>query len=397
MLGIAAMLASCSQNEELFTDKGNNTVQQMTFTLATDEKPQTRAATDGLRYVVAVYDETGKTEVKQETTFENNCFTILLHPGTYKCLFWADHGSKNYDATDLTSVKDLKSTKADANAEAFYASQSVTVSNGNHVNVTLNRAVAKVILRETDELETGSVTVTYSRPTSFNVADGKTTGTESDTKTLSIKKEIQGTTDSPVEIGSFYVLASADEANLDNFITQYNEEDKKTISNVPVQANYQTYITGRYGAKVNQQFFIDVNTTWSTSDKEGKLLNVNVNDNYTLVNDNGSSYDCIVFSSTGTSAIVVCKTKQAGAENKEAAATKAEAIGGRLVTFAEFKLLCDAGLIKDSTADYYCFDYGRCWYLSGKSGHDSLVERNLEYYVAFDIRVHFKKWFRLKV
>ena len=49
MLGIAAMLASCSQNEELFTDKGNNTVQQMTFTLATDEKPQTRAATDGLR------------------------------------------------------------------------------------------------------------------------------------------------------------------------------------------------------------------------------------------------------------------------------------------------------------------------------------------------------------
>ena len=66
MLGIAAMLASCSQNEELFTDKGNNTVQQVTFTLATDEKPQTRATTDGLRYVVAVYDEAGTTEVKPE-------------------------------------------------------------------------------------------------------------------------------------------------------------------------------------------------------------------------------------------------------------------------------------------------------------------------------------------
>ena len=382
MLGIAAMLASCSQNEELFTDKGNNTVQQMTFTLATDEKPQTRAATDGLRYVVAVYDETGKTEVKQETTFENNCFTILLHPGTYKCLFWADHGSTNYDATDLKSVKDLKSTKADANAEAFYASQSVKVSNGNHVNVTLNRAVAKVILRETDELETGSMTVTYSRPTSFNVADGKTTGTESDTKTLSIKKEIQGTTDSPVEIGSFYVLASADEANLDNFITQHNEEEKKTISNVPVQANYQTYITGRYGAKVNQQFFIDVNTTWSTSDKEGKLLNVN--GDYTLVNKSGS-YDCIVLSSTGTSAIVACKTRQAGAKNKEAAATEAEKIGGRLVTYAEFKLLCDAGIVEDSYDDYYCSDDGRCWYLHGSTGHDDLVESNLEYYVAFDI------------
>lgn len=382
MLGIAAMLASCSQNEELFADKGNNTVQQVTFTLATDEKPQTRATTDGLRYVVAVYDEAGTTEVKQETTFENNSFTILLPPGTYKCLFWADYGSTNYDATDLTSVKDLKSTEADANAEAFYASQSVEVSNGNQVNVTLNRAVAKVILRETDVLEPGSMTVTYSRPLSFNVADGTTTGTESDTKTLSIENEIHGTTDSPVEIGSFYVLASADEANLNNFITQYNEEEKKTISNVPVQANYQTYITGKYGAKVNQQFLIDVNTTWSTSNKEGKLLNVN--GDYTLVNKSGS-YDCIVFSSTGTSAIVVCKTKQAGAENKEAAATKAEAIGGRLVTFAEFKLLCDAGLIKDSTADYYCFDDGRCWYLHGSTGHDGFVESNLEYYVAFDI------------
>lgn len=381
MLGIAAMLASCSQNEELFSDKGNNTVQQVTFTLATDEKPQTRATTDGLRYVVAVYDEAGTTEVKQETTFENNSFTILLPPGTYKCLFGADYGSTNYDATDLTSVKELKSTEADANAEAFYANQSIKVSNGNQVNVTLNRAVAKVILRETDVLEPGSMTVTYSRPLSFNVADGTTTGTESDTKTLSIANEIQGTTDSPVEIGSFYVLASADEANLDNFITKYNEEEK-TISNVPVQANYQTYITGKYGAKVNQQFLIDVNTTWSTSDKEGKLLNVK--GDYTLVNKSGS-YDCIVLSSTGTSAIVACKTRQAEAENKEAAAAKAEAIGGRLVTFAEFGLLCDAGIVEDSYADYYCSDDGRCYYLHGSKGHDGLVESGLEYYVAFDI------------
>lgn len=382
MLGIAAMLASCSQNEELFSDKGNNTVQQVTFTLATDEKPQTRATTDGLRYVVAVYDEAGTTEVKQETTFENNSFTIMLPPGTYKCLFWADYGSTNYDATDLTSVKELKSTEADANAEAFYANQSIKVSNGNQVNVTLNRAVAKVILRETDVLEPGSMTVTYSRPLSFNVADGTTTGTESDTKTLSIENETHGTTDSPVEIGSFYVLASADEANLDNFITKYNEEEKKTISNVPVQANYQTYITGKYGAKVNQQFLIDVNTTWSTSDKEGKLLNVN--GDYTLVNKSGS-YDCIVLSSTGTSAIVACKIRQAGAKNKEAAATEAEKIGGRLVTYAEFKLLCDAGIVEDSYDDYYCSDDGRCWYLHGSTGHDDLVESNLEYYVAFDI------------
>ena len=111
---------------------------------------------------------------------------------------------------------------------------------------------------------------------------------------------------------------------------------------------------------------------------------LNVNGDYTLVNKSGS-YDCIVLSSTGTSAIVACKTMQAKAENKEAAAAAAEAIGGRLVTFAEFVHLCDAGIIKDSFADYYCSDDGRCWYLHGSTDHDDLVESKLEYYVAFDI------------
>lgn len=215
------------------------------------------------------------------------------------------------------------------------------------------------------------------------MADGTTTGTESDTKILSIANQIQGTTDSPVEIGSFYVLASANEANLDNFITKYNEEEEKKISNVPVQANYQTYITGKYSAKVNQQFLIDANTDWSTSNKEGKLLKVN--EDYTFVNGSGS-YDCIVLSSTGTSAIVACKTKQEKAENKEAAEAKAESIGGRLVTFAEFELLCKAGIIEDSTFDYYCSDYDRCYYFNGQIDKDkNHPEYNLRYYVAFDI------------
>lgn len=382
MLGIAAMLASCSQNEELFTDNGNNTTQQVTFTLATDGQPKTRATVEGLRYVVAVYDETGTTEVEPETTFDSNSFSIMLPPGTYTCLFWADYGSTNYDAADLKSVKDLKSTEADANAEAFYASQSVTVSDGKVVNVTLNRAVAKVILRETDVLEAGSMTVTYSRPLNFNVSDGTATGEESDTKTLAIENEIQGSTTSPTEIGSFYVLASADEANLDKFIAKYNEEAEKTISNVPVQANYQTYITGKYGANVSQQFLIDVNTTWDTPDKESTLKTVG--SDYTLTYGS-NSYDCIVLSSTGTSAVVACKTEQPDAADKNAAIAAAEAIGGRLVTFAEFEQLCEAGLIKDSFANYYCSDYERCWYLHGSIGSDNNSEEELSYYVAFEI------------
>lgn len=382
MLGIVAMLASCSQNEELFTDNGNDTTQQVTFTLATDGQPQTRATVEGLRYVVAVYDETG-TEVKPETEFDSNSFSIMLPPGTYTCLFWADYGDANYDAADLKNVTDRKNNATDANAEAFYARQSVTVSNGNVVNVTLNRAIAKVILRETDVLEAGNMTVTYSRPLNFNVSDGTATGAAADTKTLTIGSEIQGSADSPVEIGSFYVLASADEANLNDFTAKHNEEAEKKIGNVPVQANYQTYITGKYGVSVSQQFLIDVNTDWNTTNKEGSLLKVG--NDYTLTNESGS-YDCIVLSSTFASAVVGCKTVQAETVTKDQAIAAATAKGGRLVTFAEFKQMCDLGAITKDNGNLWCADHGYCFWVAGSAQYSDVTSvSGLDYFIAFDI------------
>lgn len=384
MLGIAAMLASCSQNEELFTDNGNNTAQQVTFTLATDGHPQTRATLDGLRYVVAVYDETGTTEVEPETTFNSNSFSIMLPPGTYTCLFWADYGDANYDATDLKNVTDKQNNATGANAEAFFASQSVTVSDGNVVNVTLNRAIAKVTLRETDVLEAGNMTVTYSRPLNFNVSDGTATGAVADTKTFTIESTIQGTIASPMDIGSFYVLTSANEANLDDFIAKYNDEAERKIGNVPVQANYQTYVTGKYGSSVSQQFFIDVNPDWNTTNKESSLLKVG--SDYTLTNESGS-YDCVVLSSTFTSAVVGCKTIQTITDTKDQAIAAATTKGGRLVTFAEFKQMCDL----DAVTNYdnlWCVDHDFCFYLtnSGAQYSDNAKNaRGLKYYIVFDI------------
>lgn len=304
MLGAMALLASCNQNDDLL---GNNPAEEkaVTFSLQT-QQPLTRAAGDGLRYVVAIYDEAGTTEVKGEQTFDASNFSIMLAPGNYTCLFWADYGEANYNAANLTSVTDLKNTSANANAEAFFAKQSITVSDSSPINVELKRAVAQVILKENDVLEAGTVKVTFDRPLKFNVNGGTTSEVSADTKSIIVSGKQDGTTIA-VELGHFYVLAPTEEAQLKNFKIQYEEETERVIANVPIQANYKTNITGKYGLNIDQQFTISVNTEWGTSEKEGTLLMVG--DSYRYTNASKTEFDCIVVSSTDlNSAVVACKT-----------------------------------------------------------------------------------------
>ena len=382
MLGAMAMLASCSQNEDM---PGNNPTEEkaVTFSLQT-QQPLTRAAGDGLRYVVAIYDEAGTTEVKDEQTFGETSFSIMLAPGKYTCLFWADYGDANYDAADLTSVSDRKNTAADANSEAFFAKQAITVTDGSAIQVELKRAVAQVVLKENNVLEAGTLKVTFDRPTKFNVNDGTTSETVSgDIKNITFGNKLDGTT-TPVEIGSFYVLAPTTEAHLENFKIQYNGEAERKIVNVPMQANYKTNITGKYGADINQQFAIDVNTEWGTPDKESFRMTVGVRCSHT--DNDYMSRSCIVVSSTITSA-VICGTLDVGRgeiTNKAAAISDAAAKGGRLVTFAEFSKLKELGIIYDNN-HYYCADYERCWSGEQVTEHDNIPESNLNYYIAFDI------------
>lgn len=379
MLGAMALLASCNQNDDLL---GNNPAEEkaVTFSLQT-QQPLTRAVGEGLRYVVAIYDEAGTTEVKREQTFDANSFSIMLASGKYTCLFWADYGEANYNAADLTSVTDLKNTSADANTEAFFAKQSITVSDGSAINVELKRAVAQVILKENNVLEAGTVKVTFDRPLKFNVNGGTTSGVSADTKSIIVSGKLDGIA-TAVEFGDFYVLAPTEEAQLKNFKIQYEEETERVIANVPIQANYKTNITGKYGSNIDQQFTISVNTEWETSEKEGTLLQVG-RDYYP--NENDRSIWCTVISSSMNSAVVATVNPRSGAADKAAAIAAAESVGGRLVTYDEFIKMVDLNLITlNSTTLYYCDDFERCWY-GPTVGHDNIVEANLPYYIAFDV------------
>ncbi len=262
MLGIVAMFASCSQSEELLTE-GNN-AKEVTFSLTADSQVQTRA-TGSLRYLMAIYDESGENVVVATTEFGSSTFAVRLDPGKYTCLFWADYGSGNYDASDLKSVV-LQDGATEV--EAFYAKQGITVTDGGTVNVTLSRAVAKVVLKETDRLEAGSITVSYDGFKGFDVSQQTGILPSTLTQTLPIASVLTGSATTPTEVGSFLLLANPDERFLSDFRVQYNGEAEKTVTNVPVQANYVTNINGKFSVNANQQFSITIDDNWVASEKE---------------------------------------------------------------------------------------------------------------------------------
>ncbi|MGM9833159.1 MAG: hypothetical protein ACI31A_05670 [Candidatus Limisoma sp.] len=270
MLVLAAMLASCSQSDELLTVSKD--AKEVTFSLTADGVEQTRAA-DALRYVMAIYDESETNVVLAETEFTTSSFAVRLDPGKYTCLFWADYGSENYDAANLKSVA-LKD--AATNLDAYFAKQNITIEDGATIDVTLHRAVAKMVLKETDMLQPGSLKVTYAGCKGFNVSDGVGVNLQTFSQTISIENVIEATTDTPAEVGSFLMLANADERVVQDFKVQYQTatktEPEKTITNVPVQANYVTNINGKYSRNVAQQFTIIVDDIWATPENEYDMI-----------------------------------------------------------------------------------------------------------------------------
>ena len=245
LLGICAMLSSCNKFEESAAE--SNDGEKVTFTLSADGLEQTRATAGDLRYVMAIYDETGENEIVPETVYDQSTFSIRLDPGKYTCLFWADYGSANYDAYDLNAITAKDNTAANASAEAFYARQGITVTSGAEVNITLHRAVAQIILRDTATIDAGTLTVSYTGYQNFNVSTGIASNEASVTRTITIASAIKGSVAEPAKVCSLFLLASSEENRLGDFKVKYNDEEEKTISNIPIQANCKTNLNGKFG------------------------------------------------------------------------------------------------------------------------------------------------------
>lgn len=70
----------------------------------------------------------------------------------------------------------------------------------------------------------------------------------------------------PVQLNDedIFVLAPVARASLRNITFQCNDEGEVMVSNVPLQANYNTNIKGHYTTVSDQTFNVNVDNKWET-------------------------------------------------------------------------------------------------------------------------------------
>ena len=269
MLGMAAMLASCSQ-DELDVAQGTGVA---VITATVDNGIATRSTysyddVDITRCLLEVHDAEGalvgtqhSAEAQADGTFTFN--VRGLDPAKeYTFAFWADNGSA-YNAADLAAV-----TIADnADAAEALAFSGTTTSNPGEISATLTHAVAKMTLNTTGKLNSGdNVAVTVSgASTTVNVLTGEASGTGEYSSNTTLSEDMTSG-----DVMTFYVPASTTGQTGEMTITYkangWEGSDEKTITNVPMQANYRTRVRGDIGAIGSSDITATMDKNWNSND-----------------------------------------------------------------------------------------------------------------------------------
>lgn len=243
MLGIAAMLTSCSQNEELLQDGTDNGLSTVTITAQVEDGVKTRAThadDDAITRCILQVREVGSNSTGTSYTGMAQAdgsykFTLSLKKGVkFDFLFWAD--DKSYTATNLTAITLTDSKKPGI---AYFGSI-LNTELTSVMTVSLTHAVAKVTVKTTGTLPTGkNVEVNIPTYTTFDVKAGDVTGT-STTQGFTAEYATEITNN---EVYSFYVLAQK-KGELTPTTTISCDGESTPLSNVPLQMNYRTVISG---------------------------------------------------------------------------------------------------------------------------------------------------------
>ena len=272
MLGMAAMLASCSQ-DELDAAQGGGTA---VITATVDDGIMTRASYDSdegidiSRCLLEVRNAEGTLVGTQHTMTEGadgtfTCTVRGLDPNTdYTYVFWADNGEA-YTATDLTNVTiaipDL------TNALAF---SGTTTGKPGDVSATLTHAVAKVTLKTTGSLDAGDrVQMIMRHPQTLNVLKNEVSAETSIGYEKNIEEDIPAEGD---ELKTIYVPAPAGgqttDVRIDYIPKGGSIANSKTVTNVPIQANYRTLISGDIGNIGAKDMTASLSTDWNDNDTQ---------------------------------------------------------------------------------------------------------------------------------
>ena len=280
LLGIAVMLASCSQSEDMLQTGHTDAV---TFTASLENgmslRPaKTRSVTDPMdeaitRAVLEIYDEKNELvgeRVEGTVNGDKISFTAILERDKrYTCLFWADAGEGTYDITDLKAI-----TRSTNPSIAYYAKEEITASDV-ALNVTLTHAVAKVVLQEISTLaKDDQVGISFDMPAyTFNIKDESYNPGEGEniSKTIDIAED-----DKTGVITSLYVFAPSTGATPVTMTLSYTAAGALggtlDVPSVPLKRNYRTVLQGAFGGIestfVNQPFRVSLDKEWEGDENE---------------------------------------------------------------------------------------------------------------------------------
>lgn len=282
---VALLATSCSQDENLTE---TSPVKNTTFKLnVPTDGIGTRAADSNVkRYVMAIdgVDLGAADGASASISNATGTFDISnLQAGKeYTAYFWADYDAP--DATDptydtkwltwvsLTKVKDETTGEETGTYKpvtmAYCGKLTFTAGSETSYNVTLKRAVAKVNLIQTPGGQsTGDwVTARCNTATNYDVSNYAPHESSGTTSQASYQQITEGAVADGVTLFSFYILAPSAEASLTDVAIEVNNTAKATVSNVPLQANYQTNIKGAYiNASSGAKFVVTTDDTWGGS------------------------------------------------------------------------------------------------------------------------------------
>lgn len=293
-LGIAAMLASCSQDEVLQGMDNSGGVQTVTLTASMGDM-RTRAVSydsddDITQCRLELWQDgarVGNSIVGEVSEDKRTCtFTFSAKQGAYDVLIWASDGS--YTVDDLSNVTVISGEKPGI---AYHTKTSITeIKQG--LAAELTHAVAKVTLRTTTSLPANaSVTVTVPSYSAFNVNEEKVTG---EAKEMNFESA-EATAELPNggEVFSFYVLAPVAQSMVAENVTIVYNEETTTVTNVPLRANYRTVLSGDLAKLATGSLAATIDTNWAGNEYSGYSEAIAGNGEITTYGNNQITADLI--------------------------------------------------------------------------------------------------------
>lgn len=272
------VFTSCSKSE--IGSNEADTTEAVVLKVTAETQTRSRSVD---RYVIELYtDNTYTTAANVFTDGTNKASNatgefqmILDRTKEYYCLLWADMDATAYNASNLKAVTLQAGQKP---VDAWHGTYKIEMGKNATLSKTLQRAVSKLTLLETGTIRpNSSLAVAFNQPNAFNVATTAASGTVARTETINFATAVTGTKDAPATLNNttIYVLSSAAGSVIDLTFTMSNNgtpEPSFSVTNAPLQNNYNTNIKGRYTSLNSSTFTIICDDQWLSPDNDKPLV-----------------------------------------------------------------------------------------------------------------------------